>query len=119
MLIIKPVKRFKTTIHKDFTLIVNTTKRSNTILLNVVILIVLKINQMETTQSAKMSSTLQEWTNFLNALNAGKGSSETLFKKAQTHERIVMHLEKQFSHVEEPKIFRRLGKHTQLVLRFS
>ncbi|WP_317899069.1 hypothetical protein [Aurantibacillus circumpalustris] len=65
------------------------------------------------------SSTLQEWASFLNVLNGNKDQHTPLLKKAESAQRIVMHLEKQFSKVETQPIFRRLGKHTQLVLTFS
>lgn len=65
------------------------------------------------------TSTLQEWASFLNVLNAPKNQETPLLKNTGSAKRIVMHLEKQFSKVEEPAIFRRLGKHTQLVLHFS
>ncbi|PBQ32052.1 hypothetical protein CNR22_09815 [Sphingobacteriaceae bacterium] len=65
------------------------------------------------------TSTLQEWASFLNVLNGSKNNETPLLKNTDSAKRIVMHLEKQFSKVEEPAIFRRLGKHTQLVLHFS
>lgn len=65
------------------------------------------------------TSTLQEWASFLNVLNGSKDQQTPLLKNTDSAKRIVMHLEKQFSKVEEPAIFRRLGKHTQLVLHFS
>ena len=65
------------------------------------------------------TSTLQEWASFLNVLNSSKDQQTPLLKNTDSAKRIVMHLEKQFSKVEEPAIFRRLGKHTQLVLHFS
>lgn len=74
---------------------------------------------MKTQVSSASPSTLQEWASFLNVLNNNKGQGEPLLKKAESAHRIVMHLEKQFSKVEQPAIFRRLGKHTQLVLQFS
>jgi hypothetical protein len=64
-------------------------------------------------------STLQEWANFLNVLNGNKNQGSPLLQKAQSAQRIVMHLEKQFSKVEQQPVFRRLGRHTQLVLHFS
>jgi hypothetical protein len=64
-------------------------------------------------------STLQEWASFLSVLNGNKNTGTPLLKKAKSPERIVMHLEKQFSKVQQQPIFRRLGKHTQLVLHFS
>jgi len=69
--------------------------------------------------SSGKTSTLQEWASFLRVLNNSKDQETPLLKKADSAQRIVMHLEKQFSKVEEPAIFRRLGKHTQLVLHFS
>ena len=64
-------------------------------------------------------STLQEWSTFLRVLNGNKQQSEPLLKKASSAERIIMHLEKQLPKAEAPAIFRRLGRHTQLVLHFS
>jgi len=64
-------------------------------------------------------STLQEWASFLSVLNSNKNQSVPLLKKTDSAQRIVMHLEKQFSKVEQQPIFRRLGRHTQLVLHFS
>jgi len=64
------------------------------------------------------SSTLQEWSSFLSVLNGNK-SQEPLLKKNGSEQRIIMHLEKQLPKTEPPAIFRRLGRHTQLVLHFS
>ena len=74
---------------------------------------------MNTQVSSANPSTLQEWASFLNVLNGNKNQSTPLLKKSDSAQRIVMHLEKQFSKVETQPIFRRLGKHTQLVLTFS
>ena len=74
---------------------------------------------MSTQASSANPSTLQEWASFLNVLNGNKNQTSPLLKKADSAQRIVMHLEKQFSKVEQPPIFRRLGRHTQLVLHFS
>ena len=78
-----------------------------------------KLSEMERQQSSVNPSTLQEWASFLTVLNGSKHSASPLLKKAERPDRIVMHLEKQFSHVEQQPIFRRLGRHTQLVLHFS
>lgn len=69
--------------------------------------------------TSNTSSTLQEWASFLNVLNGNKNENAPLLKKADSAQRIVMHLEKQFPKAEQPAIFRRLGKHTQLALSFS
>ena len=69
--------------------------------------------------SGNGTSTLQEWANFLSVLNGNKNQGAPLLKKTESAQRIVMHLEKQFSKVEQQPVFRRLGKHTQLVLHFS
>lgn len=74
---------------------------------------------MERLQTTTKSSTLQEWASFLSVLNAAKNTSSPLLKKAESADRMVMHLEKQFSNNPQQAIFRRLGRHTQLVLRFS
>ncbi len=65
------------------------------------------------------TSTLQEWSNFLSVLNGNKQQSEPLLKKTSSAQRIIMHLEKQLPKTQPPAIFRRLGRHTQLVLHFS
>jgi hypothetical protein len=64
-------------------------------------------------------STLQEWASFLNILNGNKKEDKPLLRKTDSAQRIVMHLEKQLPKTEPPAIFRRLGKHTQMVLHFS
>lgn len=65
-------------------------------------------------------STLQEWASFLSVLNNNKNSEKPFFQQTNSATRIVTHLEKHFSKVQESQpIFRRLGKHTQLVLHFS
>jgi hypothetical protein len=74
---------------------------------------------MERIQPSLKTSTLQEWASFLNVLNSAKNTSDPLLKKAESADRMVMHLEKQFSNTPQQAIFRRLGRHTQLVLRFS
>jgi hypothetical protein len=74
---------------------------------------------MATQVSSGNPSTLQEWASFLTVLNGNKEQGSPLLKKSDSAQRMVMHLEKQFSKVEHPAIFRRLGKHTQLVLHFS
>lgn len=74
---------------------------------------------MNTQSVSSNPSTLQEWASFLNVLNGSKDQHTPLLKKAEGAQRIVMHLEKQFSKVEQQPIFRRLGRHTQLVLHFS
>lgn len=68
---------------------------------------------------SKKTSTLQEWASFLNVLNGNRNPDSPLLKRASSAERMVMHLEKQFPKAAPPAIFRRLGKHTQLVLQFS
>jgi hypothetical protein len=65
------------------------------------------------------TSTLQEWASFLNVLNGNKNEKGALLKKAESPDRIVMHLEKQFSKIQQEPVFRRLGKHKQLALHFS
>lgn len=74
---------------------------------------------MQTQATAANPSTLQEWASFLTVLNGDKNQTNPLLKKTDSAQRIVMHLEKQFSKVEQQPIFRRLGRHTQLVLHFS
>jgi len=74
---------------------------------------------MESQVFAKNNSTLQEWSSFLSVLNGTKNLNEPLLKHSGSAQRIIMHLEKQLPKTEAPAIFRRLGKHTQLVLHFS
>jgi hypothetical protein len=69
--------------------------------------------------SAARSSTLKEWSNFMTVLNEKKYSDKPLLHKAQAPSRIMVDLEKQFSRIERPAIFRRLGKHRQLSLQFA
>ncbi|MCC6371614.1 MAG: hypothetical protein IT236_11465 [Bacteroidia bacterium] len=63
-------------------------------------------------------STFQELASFLNVLNSNKSSGSPLLKKAESPERIVMHLEKQFSQSQSDAVFYRLVKR-QLSLNFS
>jgi hypothetical protein len=74
---------------------------------------------MQSQPTTANPSTLQEWASFLTVLNGSKNEANPLLKKSDSAQRIVMHLEKQFSKVEQQPIFRRLGRHTQLVLHFS
>lgn len=74
---------------------------------------------MKSNLSSANPSTLQEWAMFLNVLNSKGNSNTPLLRNVESSNRIVVHLEKQFSKIEQPAIFRRLGKHTQLVLNFS
>jgi hypothetical protein len=69
--------------------------------------------------STNHPSTLQEWASFLNLLNGKTSPGAPLLKSSgASAERLVMHLEKQVPSPEPPAIFRRLGRHTQLVLQF-
>lgn len=70
-------------------------------------------------QASSNPSTLQEWSSFLTVLNGTKTLEEPLLKRAISAQRIVMHLERQLPKPQAPTVFRRLGKHTQLVLHFS
>jgi|GEM_PF-2195812 len=74
---------------------------------------------MTTQALTNNTSTLQEWASFFNALNGNKNQDAPLLKKTTSAQRIVMHLEKQLPKAQQPAIFRRLGKHTQLTLHFS
>ncbi len=55
----------------------------------------------------------------MTVLNEKKYSDKPLLHKAQAPSRIMVDLEKQFSRIERPAIFRRLGKHRQLSLQFA
>ena len=74
---------------------------------------------MKTQLSSGNTSTLQEWADFLSVLNSGKKSASDLLQKSPSPDKLLMHLDKTFSRMPQPQIFRRLGKHTQLVLQFS
>ena len=74
---------------------------------------------MTTQTLTNNTSTLQEWASFLNVLNGNKNQDAPLLKKTNSPQRIVMHLERQLPKSQQPAIFRRLGKHTQLTLHFS
>lgn len=65
------------------------------------------------------TSTLQEWSSFLSVLNGIKKDEGPLLKKSGSAQQIILHLEKQLPKPQQPAIFRRLGKHTQLALHFS
>ena len=68
---------------------------------------------MERLQTSTKTSTLQEWASFLSVLNSAKNTSAPLLKKAESADRIVMHLEKQFSNTPQQAIFRRLGRQSE------
>lgn len=96
-----------------------TTNRSNTWLFNVVNLCK-DFNKMKAFLTSENPSTLQEWANFLTVLNTPQYKEKPLLQGANSSARIVSHLEKHFSKNQvSPVVFRRLGKHTQLVLQFS
>ncbi len=77
------------------------------------------VNMKNHLAAGNNTSTLQEWAHFLNVLNNSKNSDAPILKSAESPLRIVMHLEKQFSKIQQEPIFRRLGKHRQLTLNFS
>lgn len=96
-----------------------TTNRSNKWLFNVVNLCK-DFNRMKAFLTSENHSTLQEWANFLTVLNTPQYKEKPLLQGANSSARIVSHLEKHFSKNQaSPAVFRRLGKHTQLVLQFS
>ena len=64
------------------------------------------------------SSRFQELASFLNKLNSSKTSSAPLLTKAESPERIIMHLEEQFAKPQNDVVFYRLVKR-QLSLNFS
>lgn len=71
-------------------------------------------NQANTGNSSKF----QELASFLNKLNSSKSSPAPLLKKAESPERIIMHLEEQFAKPQSDVVFYRLVKR-QLSLNFS
>lgn len=74
---------------------------------------------MTTSLAENSSSTLREWVDFFSVLNDNKKEGVSILKKADSPLRIMNTLEKEFSKIQQPAIFRRLGKHTQLALHFS
>jgi hypothetical protein len=78
-----------------------------------------KLFKMKNQSAVNNPSTLQEWASFFTVLNANKNSDKPLLKKAESPSRLITHLEKEFSKVQQQPIFRRLGKHRQLSLNFS
>ncbi len=78
-----------------------------------------KQDVMKASLIQKNNTTLSEWANFFSTLNQNNKNGATVLKKAESPMRIVSSLEKEFSKIQQPAIFRRLGKHTQLVLQFS
>jgi hypothetical protein len=64
-------------------------------------------------------STYQELSNFLSVLNKKTSAGEPLLKSSASPDRLVMHLEKDLPKAPQPAIFRRLGRHTQLILNFT
>jgi hypothetical protein len=73
---------------------------------------------MKNQESIGDPSTFQELASFLNVLNGNKSSASPLLKKADSPDRIIMHLEKQFSKAQNEPVFYRLVKR-QLALNFS
>lgn len=71
-----------------------------------------------THQGLNKPASFREWTEFLSTLNGKKDSDQPLLRKTATPDRLLMSLEKEFANLPQPQIFRRLGKHTQLVLNF-
>ncbi len=55
----------------------------------------------------------------LESVHAGRRPGEPILKRASEPARLLMQLEKEIPTTPAPAIFRRLGKHTQLVLAFS
>jgi hypothetical protein len=74
---------------------------------------------MKNQVSQANTSTLQEWASFLNILNNSKNNNSSVLTRGESADRIIMHLEKQFSNIQQQPVFRRLGRHTQLALHFS
>lgn len=74
---------------------------------------------MRTSLAENSNITLREWVDFFSVLNNTKKEGNSILKKVDAPSRIVNTLEKEFSKIQQPAIFRRLGKHTQLALHFS
>ena len=64
-------------------------------------------------------STFQQWSDFLNVLNGPKQEGQPLLGRSNSLSSIPVTLEKQLPVEQEPVVFRRLGKHTQLILNFA
>lgn len=74
---------------------------------------------MKASLTQNSNTTLRDWANFFSTLNQNNKQGGSILKKSDSPARIVNSLEKEFSKIQQPAIFRRLGKHTQLVIQFS